>query len=393
MNLYLNTKTIMLLLAIGYLFTLILIGAYGLNHKKGLTIKFFFLAKCFQTIALFCMVFRGEIPDFLSIFFANSILFIASSLEVIALLNLQNALRPKTKMIYLLLNLLSIIGFYFIFLFYNKENVRIAYYSFVTAVILSPVYRIVLGKAHTLLMRTIGSIYLLVIAASLARGMTALLSSTDSTSFYTPGAFQLISLLSIYLVINLGNIGFILLMKEKADHELIGLASYDDLTGTLNRRTFIENAKQYLTNYTNKGQPLSYLLFDVDSFKTINDTYGHHVGDQVLQDLTSRIKQYLGKDDLFVRFGGDEFGILMPGKDEAESNEIATQFKRILNVAISPNLPVIYTISIGVLTVIPDRYTQLETLYITCDKALYKAKSNGKNGVFRCQIDEYISIS
>lgn len=393
MNLYLDTKTIMLLLAIGYLFTLILIGAYGLNHKKSLTIKSFFLAKCFQTIALFCMVFRGEITDFLSIFFANSILFIATSLEVIALLNLQNALRPKTKMIYLLLNLLSIIGFYFIFLFYNKENVRIAYYSFATAVILFPVYRIVLGKAHTLLMRIIGSIYLLVIAASLARGMTALLSSTSSTSFYTPGVFQLISLLSIYLVINLGNIGFILLMKEKADHELICLASYDDLTGTLNRRTFIENAKQYLINYTNKGQPLSYLLFDVDSFKTINDTYGHHVGDQVLQDLTSRIKQYLGKDDLFVRFGGDEFGILMPGKDEAESNEIATQFKRILNEAISPNLPVIYTISMGVLTVIPDRYTQLEALYITCDKALYTAKSNGKNGVFRCHIDEYNSIS
>ncbi|KMY49819.1 GGDEF domain-containing protein [Peribacillus loiseleuriae] len=393
MNLFLDTKTIILLLCIGYLFTLILINAYGHNHTKGLTVKTFVLAKFAQTLALFCMAYRGEIPDFVSISFANSILMIGSSLEMIALLSLQKALRPKTKMIYLFLTLFSIIGLQLIVLFYNKENVRIAYYSFVTAIILIPVYRMVLGKASTLLMRMIGSLYLLFILASLVRGVTALLSSTVSTSFYTPGAYQLVSLLSIYLITILGNIGFFLLMKEKADHELIRLASYDDLTGTLNRRTFTENAKQYLTVYAKKGQPISYLLFDIDNFKIINDTYGHQVGDQVLQDLTTQIKQHLGKEDLFVRYGGDEFGILMPGKDETESNEIAERIKHTLNGTISRSLPVTYTISIGVLTVIPDQYTQLETLYITCDKALYNAKSNGRNSVFRSQIDEHNAVS
>ncbi|KMY32012.1 hypothetical protein ACZ11_07505 [Lysinibacillus xylanilyticus] len=395
MNLFLDMKTIILLLCIGYLFTLILISAYGHNHSKGLAIRTFFLAKCSQTIAWFCMVFRGEIPDFLSISFANSILFIGTSLEIIAFLYLQNNFRLKTKMvmIYLVLTLLSIIGFQLIVLFYNKENVRISYYSFVIAVILIPVYRMVLGKASTFLMRIIGSLYLLVIAAFLVRGVTALLSSTDSISLYTPGAYQLISLLSIYLVTNLGNLGFVLLMKEKADHELIRLASYDDLTGTLNRRTFTEKAKKYLTDYSKKGQPLSYLLFDIDNFKTINDTYGHHVGDQVLQDLTTRIKQHLDKEDLFVRYGGDEFGILIPGKDETDSNEIAEQIIQTLDGAISRSLPVTYTISLGVLTVIPDQHMQLETLYTTCDKALYNAKNNGRNGVFRGQIDVHNAVS
>ncbi|MBS4201169.1 GGDEF domain-containing protein [Bacillus sp. FJAT-49732] len=393
MNIFLDTKTIILLLGIGYLFTIILIFVYGLNHTKGATTKTFFIAKSFQTIVLFCMVYRGEIPDFLSIFLANSLLFIGMSLEVIALLSLQNGLRNKTKMFYFFMNLFGIIGFLLIFLFYNKEYVRIAYCSFITMAILFPVYRMVIGKVPTLLMRTIGSLYLLFIAGNLVRGLTALLSSSISTSFYTPGSYQLISLLSIYLLINLGNIGFFLLIKEKSDSELVRLASYDDLTGTLNRRTFTENAKQYLINYAKKGQPLSYFLFDVDSFKTINDTYGHQVGDQVLQDLTTRIKQYLSKDDLFVRYGGDEFGILMPGKDEGKSNEIAQQITQTFNEVISPNLPVTYTISIGVLTVIPNQYTQLENLYTTCDKALYKAKNNGRNGIFRSQIEEQHAVS
>ncbi|WP_318616570.1 GGDEF domain-containing protein [Sporosarcina sp. YIM B06819] len=393
MNLFLDTKTIILLLGIGYLFTLILIGAYGHNHTKGLTVKTFLLAKCSQTIAWFCMVFRGEIPDFLSISFANSMLFIGTSLEIIALLSLQNTLRLKTKIIYLVLTLLSIIGFQLIVLFYNEENIRIAYSSFVIALFLIPVYGMVLGKTTTFLMRIIGSLYLLVIAATLVRGVTALLTTTVWTSLYTPGLYQLIFLLSIYLVTNLGNLGFVLLMKEKADHELIRLASYDDLTGTLNRRIFTEKANQYLTDYSKKGQPLSYLLFDIDNFKTINDTYGHHVGDQVLQDLTTRIKQHLGQEDLLVRYGGDEFGVLMLGKDETDSNEVAEQIIQSLNGSFSRDLPMTYTISLGALTVIPDQHMQLETLYTTCDEALYKAKGNGRNCVFRSHIGVHNAVS
>ncbi|MGX9133306.1 GGDEF domain-containing protein [Rummeliibacillus sp. JY-2-4R] len=393
MNLSLDTKVIILLLGIGYLFTLILIIAYEHKHIKNLTANTFFLAKCVQTIAWFCMILRGGIYDFLSISFANSLLFIGYSLEIIALLSLKQSLHLRTKMIYLVLTLLSIIGFQLIYIFYNKENVRIAYFSFVTAVIYIPVYRIVIGKALTLLMRIIGSIYLLVVVATLVRGVTALLSTTFSTSFYTPGAYQLISLLSIYIFTNLGSMGFILLMKEKADHELIRLASYDDLTGTLNRRTFTENAKQHLIKYAKRGQSLTYILFDIDNFKSINDTYGHHIGDQVLQDLTIQIRQHLGKGDLFGRYGGDEFGILMPGKDVAESNKMTERIKQSLNGANSRSLPVTYTISMGIITVIPEQYTQLETLYTNCDMALYKAKNNGRNGVFRSRIEEHNEVS
>lgn len=243
-----------------------------------------------------------------------------------------------------------------------------------------------LGRATTLLMKIMGCLYLFVIATSLIRSGAALFS-TQIVSLFTPSIYQTGSFLALYLVMILGNTGFVLLLKEKADQELIRLASYDDLTGTLNRRTFTSHANQYLTEYAKKKKPLSYLLFDIDWFKTINDTFGHNAGDQVLQDLAAQIKRQLGKDDLFVRYGGDEFGILLPGRDENESNELAERIKQTLDGAIGRGLPVTYSISMGVLTVIPDPHTQLETLYTSCDKALYIAKNNGRNGLFRGRVE------
>ena len=329
----------------------------------------------------------------LSISFANSLLIISHTLEIIALLGLKQTLHKKKKMNYLIFTLLSIIGFHLILLFDNEENVRIVYYSFITALIYIAAYRLVFGKTISLLMRIVGSMYLIFAVGSLMRGIISITSSTVSMSLFTPGAHQLILLLSIFIFANLGSIGYILLMKEKVDQELIYFASYDGLTGTLNRRTFIECAKQSLIYSAKKGQPISYILFDIDKFKGINDTFGHHIGDQVLQDLTMKIKQHLDKDDLFGRYGGDEFGIFMPGKNVIESAKIAERIKQSINDNINSSLPVTYTISMGIITIIPEHSTQLEMLYTNCDKALYKAKSNGRNGIFRSQIEEQSEIS
>jgi len=383
MYLYLDTQIIMGLLCTGFLFTLILIGTYVFNQKKGSAVKLYFASKCLQTLALFCLMLRGDLSDVISIFAANSMLLIGTALEMTALFKLQNHLRPSLKTFYFACTACSVAGFLLIFIFYNQEHVRIAYYSFISAILVFPVYRLIFRKNSTLLMKLVGSLYLLVMGASFFRGISALSALAASTSLYTPGPYQLISLLSIYLLMTFGNIGFFLLLKEKTDQQLLFLANYDDLTGTLNRIPFAQKAQFQLKACARNKQPVSLLLFDIDHFKAINDTHGHQVGDRVLQELTMQIKQHLDARDLFVRYGGDEFGILLPEKDQTESTKLAAHIKQSLNNTISTSLPVKYTISIGMVTVIPNEHTELENLYETCDKALYQAKRNGRNRVFR----------
>ncbi|WP_186445643.1 GGDEF domain-containing protein [Paenibacillus cremeus] len=386
MNLLLDPKTFLISLGIGHLFTLILISVYWRGFTRDMTIKAFLLSKCAQAATWLFQAFRGDEPGFLSLSFPNSMLFIGASLEVIALLSLQNKLRPRTPRIYFILTAAAILGFQLILLLNNKESVRVAYVSFVTALLILPLYRMILGKSVTLLMRMMGYLYLFVIAVSLSRGAAAVFSQ-HGWGTYSPAFYQSMVSLSLYIVMILGNAGFVLLLKEKSDQELIRLASYDGLTGTFNRITFTSKAKQALQECAKKRKPVSYMLFDIDFFKAINDTYGHTVGDQVLQDLTARIQRLLSDSDLLVRYGGDEFGILLPGADEAESTLIAEQIRQALLDANTRGLPVKYSISMGVLTVAPDEHTQLETLYAACDKALYSAKNSGRNHVYRSQAD------
>ena len=102
-----------------------------------------------------------------------------------------------------------------------------------------------------------------------------------------------------------------------------------------------------------------------------------------MQDLAARIRRLLGPNELFVRYGGDEFGILIPFKDAVQSGDLAEQVRQAPDGAADRGLSAAYTISIGILTVLPDRQTQLETLYTLCDKALYAAKHNGRNRIVR----------
>lgn len=383
MDFLLDMKTIVLSLVVGNLFTVVLISAYWRNHKKDAAIHAFFLAKCTQALAWLLIALRGGIPDVFTISIANSLLFVGAALETIAVLKLFRAFGEALKRIYIALIAIDIVGFHLVILGGNVEALRVAFASVGTTLfVFAPAFKLLCEKNASPLMKIMGSLYVLVIVTLIGRAAAALLSD-QSMGFFTPGVFQSISFLTLYLVMIIGNTGFVLLLKEEADRGLVRLASLDDLTETLNRRTFILMAKECLEEHVKKKLPLTMVLFDVDHFKEINDSYGHLTGDRVLQDLSQKVRNSLAQGDLFGRHGGDEFVIMLPGMDEGQSSRVIEQMFHAAYELTLPDLQVPYTLSIGVLTVVPDRHADLESLYSTCDKALYQAKNSGRNRAVR----------
>lgn len=147
----------------------------------------------------------------------------------------------------------------------------------------------------------------------------------------------------------------------------------DGLTGLANRRAFDATISEKIES----KQPFSLILFDIDNFKQVNDTYGHLVGDDVIKYLASIISDLTQKEDFCFRYGGEEFGILVDGKNESDAWNIAEQVRRKVSETISPTGQPI-TISLGISSFNgSDVYAS--TVIDRADKALYESKKNGKN--------------
>jgi len=150
----------------------------------------------------------------------------------------------------------------------------------------------------------------------------------------------------------------------------------DPLTGILNRKGLRDKLPDVIAQCKKMGKSLSLILFDIDGFKKINDTYGHLVGDSVLRELSEAVRETIRKDDLFVRWGGDEFLIVsMITVDEALC--IADRLRQQIGGRIFSGLNV--TVSVGISRLLTDE--PLEEGIKRADRALYNAKAKGKNSV------------
>jgi diguanylate cyclase (GGDEF)-like protein len=165
--------------------------------------------------------------------------------------------------------------------------------------------------------------------------------------------------------------------------EVNRLATLDGLTGTYNRRHFMDLAQREYDNARRFGHPLTAMMLDVDHFKRINDRHGHHVGDQVLRVLAERCKAALRSVDVLGRYGGEEFAILLPGTSQHNAATILAERIR-KKVAEEPiktdDGAVKVTVSVGVAALDPDMRSTGD-LFKRADSALYEAKQAGRNRV------------
>jgi len=169
-----------------------------------------------------------------------------------------------------------------------------------------------------------------------------------------------------------------LLSKEIQDYS--DKAFKDVLTETFNRRALEDIGVKMLAKNNLALKSTSIIMLDIDNFKVINDTYGHTVGDIALKHLSSHIKQIIRKDDLFVRYGGEEFVILLPNITSTSLVEVAEKIRLTIqnDVIEINNIKISFTVSLGVCeSLISD--IDLNDFVQKADEKLYLAKNNGKN--------------
>jgi diguanylate cyclase (GGDEF)-like protein/PAS domain S-box-containing protein len=170
--------------------------------------------------------------------------------------------------------------------------------------------------------------------------------------------------------------------QKELELKLETLSKTDSLTGLLNRRAFTEIINSEFSRFNRAGKIFSVLLLDIDHFKGINDSYGHNMGDRVLEYLGTEFKKLLRPYDYVARMGGEEFCILLPDTSQNQAIETA---ERIRNIILATSIPtdentLNITVSIGVSeSLIADtHYTQILE---RADQALYRAKDAGRNCV------------
>ena len=172
--------------------------------------------------------------------------------------------------------------------------------------------------------------------------------------------------------------------RKRAQDELERMAITDPLTGLFNRRYFFEVAQKEFLKSIRYNRPLSVVLFDIDMFKSINDTYGHLAGDQILAQIGVLLTQKERETDLSARYGGEEFVLLLPETDCEGARNTAERLRSLLET--SPiyyeNHKIQFTASFGVAGIGNRDYPEtFDYLILQADKALYEAKRISRNTV------------
>jgi diguanylate cyclase (GGDEF)-like protein len=172
--------------------------------------------------------------------------------------------------------------------------------------------------------------------------------------------------------------------RERAERE----ARLDPLTNLNNRRGFQEMAEAPFLVAVRHHRPLSLLMIDIDHFKTINDRYGHAVGDQVLIDVAGALSHAARRGDVLARWGGEEFILLLPETGSDEACQLAERLRRMFQDIVVKHeaRQLQLTASLGVVSL--DRQGSLMELVDVADKALYAAKAAGRNRVARAPVPE-----
>ncbi len=342
-----------------------------------------------ETLTWTLIAARGTIPDAFSIIVANGLKATSHALILAAIYEFQQRraphwqyyLAPIALALMMAAILVEDIGGRFIWggLIFGFQMVLIGH-----ALLSDRETRA--GRAWRLLF---GGVAMIVLVLGL-RAVAALSGHAEFAqpqNSLTPHPVQIISFIAIMATALLGSIGFVLMIKERTDREIMHLAMTDILTQVPNRRALMAYAEHAIAR--RNGSPVALLMIDVDYFKRINDTHGHLIGDEVLRKVATRLARRLRGQDLLGRYGGEEFCVIAPDTDTKGALALAESLREtIVSIPFATEKGGLsITVSIGISQCPTNVTCELMEALAEADSALYTAKHNGRNKVVLFDID------
>lgn len=341
-----------------------------LMHENAVTIKYIRPAVLFMGILFFLFI----IPDYYltetrRIF--QLILVIRSTfLVLVILLYLHHKIKPD---LHYKLNWISayefIVSCSFLLIYYFYETPNICIQSFGAVALILIFFHLGNRWSHALLISLfLGFTFIMI---TLARPEIVDKMGIAAISVY-------ITLFTAVISVSAYRINIYKRLQFLNTRELQLMSETDSLTGIYTRRKFDREAKTWIDLASRHQNPLSVILFDIDNLKDINDTLGHLEGDKVLTTIVSLVKGTLRKSDIFARWGGDEFAILLPNTDISQAYELAERLNELVRSHRS-KLTGPISCSFGVEGL--HKGDTMNSLFSRVDLKLYQAKICGKNKV------------
>ncbi len=267
---------------------------------------------------------------------------------------------------------------------FGSMGLRAGFNSSLIALISAAIARELLWKppAHRLAMRLAGWIYAVNAALFVIRTISLAFDFSLRDGSVSYGLTAVVALWWMCVTVSV-TLCMILMAGERLQEELNEQASRDPLTGVFNRRAFSALAEKEVARARRNHQPLAVLMMDLDHFKQVNDLLGHSGGDEALCRFVAVAGRHLRTEDLFCRFGGEEFLALLPGSTAVQALAVAERVRAVFaedaaqTIDRAAGLPFLMTVSMGIGELAENE--DLEGLIHRADTALYAAKAAGRN--------------
>lgn len=357
--------------------------SFGFSQKKFKGFYSFGLGHLAMGCSFIFIGLRQFFPDFLSVVMANTLIIAALSITLNGIIRFRNA-SIMGRFVSILTVGLTFVCFLYLNRLENSLITRIIVINILIILQVALCIRALLEKIPPSLKipTYFTALQFFILGLYCLFRIFLTMEESPATGFMTAGTIHAVAFLVLDIQVIGTSFGYVWMADKTLELALTDLARIDPLTGILNRRALNDEAGKEIARVKRNNKPFSILLFDIDRFKSINDNFGHKVGDAALIALSHYVQGRMRQQDVFARYGGEEFLLLLPETPKSDALRVAERTRaevEILDIPIEKgNLRI--TASFGVGTFGEDGKDWHELLVYT-DQAMYQAKESGRNCV------------